>query len=87
MKVLAGERVFSGDSIYADNCLAIAREKFKKENVNALYALEKDDTLHMMKEVFSTCGELLSRITEYEEFGFKCHYITKDAHLKKGGSQ
>lgn len=83
MKIIIGENVYNGNRGYIDSCLNIAKDKYTREKVNAIYALEKDDMYHMMRQTYSTNMCLKDAVKEYEEIGFKCHYVE---HLKKGES-
>lgn len=55
----------------------IARNKFQKENVNAIYCVEKNDFAEMLKDVYTSKTEMNKTIKDYEAKGFKVYRTYK----------
>lgn len=82
MDILLGDKVYRGNRKICNNCLNTAREKYKKDNVNAIYGTEKDNVLQMMDTVFDTKENLEIAVLELEKLGFKCYYYIKKGRTK-----
>lgn len=75
--IIVNGHSYKGDEQYAKNCLNLAKEKFKKEKANAIYAVEKDNIIEMKKEIF-TSGTLLSEASkQYTQQGFKVYSVRR----------
>lgn len=78
--IIVNGHTYEGDEQYAKNCLNLAKEKFKKEKANAIYAVEKDNILEMKKETFLS-GTLLSEASkQYIQQGFKVYSVRRQTN-------
>lgn len=77
MKIIIGENAYEADRQYIDNSLKVAKDNYIKKNNNALYALEKDGIINMMRETFITRKQLHEKVESYEKLGFKCYFVIK----------
>lgn len=59
------------------NIVLLAKEKYKKENVNAIVAVEKGKIFTLQKDVFEDTDAFVKAIQNWERGGYKCHYTTK----------
>lgn len=69
--------IYSGDRKYADSILKIAKDKFKKERSNAIYGIEKGDTLEMKRDTFLSAKLMNESIAEYRKNGFKVYFVSR----------
>lgn len=75
--IIVNGNAYQGDEQYAKNCLNLAKEKFKKEKANAIYAVEKDNIIEMKRDTFLS-GALLSEASkQYTQQGFKVYSVRR----------
>lgn len=77
VKVIIGEKVWLMPRKMANATIQIAKQKYIKENVNAIVAIEKADMVIMRKDVFDNTDSFVKEITSWEHGGYKCYYVTK----------
>lgn len=75
--IIVNGHSYKGDEQYAKNCLNLAKEKFKKEKANAIYAVEKDNIIEMKKETFNAPSTLGKAILNYTKQGFKVYSVRR----------
>ena len=68
--------VYQVSEAYANNCLKLARESFSKKD-KAIYAIEKNNVLMMLNEVFSSSLDLTNAISGFTSQGFKVYSTIK----------
>ncbi len=75
--IIVNGNAYKGDEQYVKNCLKIAKEKYKKEKANAIYAVEKDGIIEMKRDTFPS-GALLSEASkQYTQQGFKVYSVRR----------
>ena len=70
MRVLLNGNIYDMDRKQFDGVLKVAKKAVKR----GIYAVEKDGTAEMKKEMYSNKSELEKVVKEYEEKGFKVYY-------------
>ena len=53
----------------------LAKEKFEKEGVNAIVAVEKHGIVSLRKDVYEENEKFHKEIADWEKGGFKCYYV------------
>lgn len=75
--LIVNGNTYEAGPTYIQNCLNLAKEKFKKEKENAIYAVEKDNIIEMKKETFLS-GALLSEASkQYTQKGYKVYSVRR----------
>ena len=77
VKVVVGNKVHQTSEKMAKAIIDMAKQKYKKENVNAIVAVRKDDIISLQKDVFDTVEELINQVEKWTQGGYKCYYTTK----------
>ena len=75
--VIIGEKVWGMPHKMVMATLSVAKQKMKKDNVNVIYAVSKEDTYIMRKDVFDNSDAFEKAIKDWETKGFKCHVNRK----------
>ena len=78
VRMVIGTKVWQTTRKMVKTTINMAKEKFKKENVNAIVAVEKDGIFSMQKDVYEDTDAFVKAITNWERGGYKCHYTTKE---------
>ena len=82
VNVIMGEKLWSCSRKMAKQIIGLAKEKYKKENVNAIVAVEKNGTITLLKDVYDSAEEMLDEVTKWTKGKYNVYYITK----QKGGN-
>ena len=77
VRVIIGKKVWEVSRKMANATIEIAKQKYMKENVNAIVAVEKDGTISMQKDVFDKTDAFVKAIQNWERSGYKCYFTTK----------
>ena len=77
VRVIIGKKVWEVSRQMANATIEIAKQKYMKENVNAIVAVEKDGTIAMQKDVFDKTDAFVKAIQNWERSGYKCYFTTK----------
>lgn len=77
VRVIIGKKVWEVSMKMANATIEIAKQKYMKENVNAIVAVEKDGTIAMQKDVFDKTDAFVEAIQNWERGGYKCYFTTK----------
>ena len=75
--MVVGDKVWEVSRKMANVTIEIAKQKYRKENVNAIVAVEKDNIISLQKDVFDSTDALVKAVTNWERGGYKCYYETK----------
>ena len=70
MRVLLNDHIYDMSRKQFDGVLKVAKKAVK----HGIYAVEKDGTAEMKKEMYSNRAELDKAVTEYKENEFKVYY-------------
>lgn len=70
MRVLLNDHLYDMNRKQFDGVLNVAKKAVK----HGIYAVEKDGTAEMKKEMYSNKSELEKVVKEYEAKGFKVYY-------------
>ena len=70
MRVLLNDHIYEMSRKQFDGVIKVAKKAVK----HGIYAVEKDGTAEMKKEMYSNRAELEKAVAEYEEKGFKVYY-------------
>lgn len=77
VRVIIDKKVWEVSRKMANATIEIAKQKYMKENVNAIVAVEKDGTIAMQKDVFDKTDAFVEAIQNWERSGYKCYFTTK----------
>lgn len=77
VRVIIDKKVWEVSRKMANATIEIAKQKYMKENVNAIVAVEKDGTISMQKDVFDKTDAFVKAIQNWERCGYKCYFTTK----------
>jgi hypothetical protein len=58
-------------------CLDIAKDKYIRENQNAIYAVKKGNQVHMKNETFVNKSNMYKNIEGHKKTGFTVYYTEK----------
>lgn len=73
MIVSVGRSTYEMSQAMFNTARKMAKEKYEKENVNAIYAIEKPGSGMMMNQVFETLEDLEKELKVYKIMGFKVY--------------
>ena len=77
VRVIIDKKVWEVSRKMANATIEIAKQKYMKENVNAIVAVEKEGTIAMQKDVFDKTDAFVKAIQNWERSGYKCYFTTK----------
>ena len=77
VKMVVGNKVWEVSRKMANATIELAKQKYMKENVNAIVAVEKDGIISMQKDVFDKTDAFVKAVANWEHGGYKCYYISK----------
>lgn len=77
VKMVVGDKVWVVTRKMALTTINLAKEKYKKENVNAIVAVESNGVIALQKDVFEDTDAFVKAITNWERGGYKCYFISK----------
>ena len=77
VRVIIDKKVWEVSRQMANATIEIAKQKYMKENVNAIVAVEKEGTIAMQKDVFDKTDAFVKAIQNWERSGYKCYFTTK----------
>ena len=77
VKMVIGNKVWEVTNKMASSVIELAKQKYAKENVNAIVAVEKDNTVSLQKDVFEDTDAFVKAVESWERGGYKCYYNTK----------
>ena len=77
VRMVVGNKVWEVSRKMANATIELAKQKYMKENVNAIVAVEKDGIIAMQKDVFDKTDAFVKEIQNWERSGYKCYYNTK----------
>lgn len=77
VRMVVGNKVWEVSRKMANATIELAKQKYMKENVNAIVAVEKDGIIAMQKDVFDKTDAFVKAIQNWERGGYKCYFTTK----------
>lgn len=77
VRVIIDKKVWEVSRQMANAMIEIAKQKYMKENVNAIVAVEKEGTIAMQKDVFDKTDAFVKAIQNWERSGYRCYFTTK----------
>ena len=77
VRMVIGNKVWEISRKMVNATIELAKQKYMKENVNAIVAVEKDGTIAMQKDVFDKTDAFVKAIQNWERSGYKCYFTTK----------
>ena len=77
VRVIIDKKVWEVSRKMANATIEIAKQKYMKENVNAIVAVEKDGMVTLQKDGFDNTDAFVKAVANWEHGGYKCHYTTK----------
>lgn len=80
--LIIGNKAWKSTRKMADATIELGKKKYKEENVNAIVAVEKDNMISLLKDVFDTTESLVEEITKWQRGGYKCYYTMKKQEEK-----
>lgn len=81
-KLIVDKKCYAVSEKMAMATIKLAKEKYKKENINAIVAVQKDDMIVMQKDVFDKTDAFVKAVANWERGGYKCYYTTKKDEVK-----
>lgn len=82
VKMVVGEKVWQVSRKMVNATIELAKQKYMKENVNAIVAVEKDGIIAMQKDVFDNTDAFVKAVANWERGGYKCYYTAKKDEVK-----
>ena len=81
MKIFVNNHMTEADRPIVEEMLKLAEKSVPPKTV---YAVEKGDEVHMLKDTYGTFRELLEKVHAYREDGYRAYFTTKDGpHVDK----
>ena len=77
IKMIVGNKAYILSKTMVKATLKLAKDRYTKENVNAIYAVEKDGMVSLLKDVFEDTDAFVKAVANWERGGYKCYYNTK----------
>lgn len=75
IRMVIGDKVYELSQNMANATIGVAKDKYMKENVNAIVGVQKGDILSMMRDVFDTTDALEKAVKDWEHGGYTCYYV------------
>lgn len=75
--MVVGKKVWQITRKMVNETIKLAKEKYRKENVNAIVAVEKKNVYTLLKDVYTDNEEFIKAISNWEHGGYTCYYIAK----------
>lgn len=82
VRMVVGTKVWEVSRKMVNATIELAKQKYMKENVNAIVAVEKDGIIAMQKDVFDKTDAFVKAIQNWERGGYKCYFTTKKEEVK-----
>lgn len=74
VKMVIGEKVWVVTRKMANATINIAKEKYRKANVNAIVGVEKDNIISLQKDVYESTEALDKATQEWNQGGYICYH-------------
>ena len=81
VRMIIGTKLWHCSRRMAMSAVELGKQKYKKENVNAIVAVEKNGTITLLNDVHETAEEMLEEVTKWVNGKYNVYYVTK----KNGG--
>lgn len=76
VKLIIGRKVWEVTRKMANATIALAKQKYMKENVNAIVAVEKDKVISLQKDVYEDGNDFRKAIEDWNKGGYICYHTT-----------
>lgn len=77
VNMIVGNKVWQVSRKMANATINLAKQKYEKQNVNAIVAVSKGNTYNLHKDVYGTAEEMLDAVTKWINGGYSVYYVTK----------
>lgn len=77
VKLIVGSKIYQLSEKMANATLSLAKDKYLTQNVNAIYAVKKDNMVVLLKDVFSDTDAFEKAVTNWKQGGYTCYYTKK----------
>ena len=77
IKLIVDKKCYAVSEKMAMATIKLAKEKYKKENINAIVAVQKDDMIVMQKEVHEHRAAFEKAVKDWETSGYKVYYVRR----------
>lgn len=77
VRMVIGKKVWEVSRKMAMTTIEIAKQKYKKQNVNAIVGVEKDSIISLQRDVYDDTAKFEKEIENWQKGGFKCYYTYK----------
>jgi len=83
-RIVIDKKVWSVNLRVRNNVMGLAKEQFEKKNVNAIYAVEKEDSIILQKKlVFGELKDLIKYENDFKQKGFKVYSVRRKEYASK----
>ena len=74
VNMVVGEKLWRCTRRMAMETINLAKQKYKKENVNAIVAVEKNGLIALRKDICKDEDDLIEEVTNWKKGGYKVYY-------------
>ena len=75
--MIIGSKAYNCTKRMAIATIELAKQKYEKEDVNAIVAVEKDGIVSLQKDVYTNNFEMINQIAMWSRGGYIVHYTSK----------
>lgn len=77
IKLLVGRKVYTVTRKMAMATISLAKDKYKKEGLTAIVAVEKDGLISLQKEIYKDNDKFEKGLNNWSKGGYKCYFTMK----------
>lgn len=77
VNMIVGNKVWQVSKKMANATINMAKQKYEKQNVNAIVAVAKGNVVCLHKDVYETAEEMLAEVTKWINGQYSVYYVTK----------
>lgn len=78
VKLVVSNKVHQVSEKMADAAIALSKNKYSAQNVNAIVAVRKGDMIVLQKDVYRDTEAFDKAVKDWEHGGYKCYYTKKE---------
>ena len=75
--LIVGSKAYNCTRKMALATIELAKQKYLKEDVNAIVAVEKDGIISLQKDVYTNRFEMVNEVSVWNKGGYQVHYTVK----------
>lgn len=75
--LVIGSKAYNCTRKMAIATIELAKQKYEKEDVNAIVAVEKDGFISLLKDVYKNNEKLIEQVSLWSRGGYIVHYTVK----------